>query len=51
MIAGTTGELAFRYCYVPEGQLLTKTRLIRAAGQRPLALSGGCQAVPVGGFW
>jgi SRSO17 transposase len=30
----TTGELAFRYCYVPEGQLLTKTRLIRAAGLR-----------------
>jgi hypothetical protein len=29
-----TGELAFHYCYVPEGQLLTKTRLIRAAGQR-----------------
>ena len=27
-----TGELAFHYCYVPEGQLLTKTRLIRAAG-------------------
>ena len=30
----TTGELAFHYCYVPEGQLLTKTRLIRAAGLR-----------------
>jgi SRSO17 transposase len=29
-----TGELAFRYCWVPEGQLLTKTRLIRAAGLR-----------------
>jgi hypothetical protein len=29
-----TGELAFDYCYVPEGQLLTKTRLIRAAGLR-----------------
>ena len=27
-----TGELAFYYCFVPEGQLLTKTRLIRAAG-------------------
>jgi hypothetical protein len=27
-----TGELAFHYCRVPEGQLLTKTRLIRAAG-------------------
>src|SRR2546428_6290664 len=30
----TTGELAFHYCYVPEGQLLTKTRLIRAAPTR-----------------
>ena len=29
-----TGELAFHYCYVPEGQLCTKTRLIRAAGLR-----------------
>jgi SRSO17 transposase len=29
-----TGELAFHYCYVPEGQALTKTRLIRAAGLR-----------------
>ena len=29
-----TGELAFHYCWVPEGQLLTKTRLIRAAGLR-----------------
>ena len=29
-----TGELAFRYCYVPEGQLCTKARLIRAAGLR-----------------
>jgi hypothetical protein len=29
-----TGELAFHYCYVPEGQLLTKTRLICAAGLR-----------------
>jgi SRSO17 transposase len=29
-----TGELAFHFCYVPEGQLLTKTRLIRAAGLR-----------------
>jgi hypothetical protein len=28
----TTGELAFHYCQVPAGQLLTKTRLIRAAG-------------------
>jgi SRSO17 transposase len=29
-----TGELAFHHCYVPEGQLCTKTRLIRAAGLR-----------------
>jgi SRSO17 transposase len=29
-----TGELAFHYCYVPEGQVLTKARLIRAAGLR-----------------
>ena len=29
-----TGDLAFHYCHVPEGQLLTKTRLIRAAGLR-----------------
>jgi SRSO17 transposase len=29
-----TGELAFHYCHVPEGQLLTKARLIRAAGLR-----------------
>ena len=29
-----TRDLAFHYCYVPEGQLLTKTRLIRAAGLR-----------------
>ena len=29
-----TGELAFHDCDVPEGQLLTKTRLIRAAGLR-----------------
>jgi SRSO17 transposase len=29
-----TGELAFHYCYVPEGQPLTKTRLVRAAGLR-----------------
>jgi len=27
-----TGELAFHYCWVPDGQLLTKARLIRAAG-------------------
>jgi hypothetical protein len=29
-----TGDLAFHYCYVPEGPLLTKTRLIRTAGLR-----------------
>ena len=29
-----TGELAFHYCYVPAGQPLTLTRLIRAAGLR-----------------
>jgi len=29
-----TGELAFHYCYVPEGQLCGKARLIRAAGLR-----------------
>ena len=29
-----TGELAFHYCYVPAGQPVTKTRLIRAAGLR-----------------
>ena len=29
-----TGELAFHYCFVPGGQLLAKTRLIRAAGLR-----------------
>jgi SRSO17 transposase len=29
-----TGELAFHYCHVPDGQVLTKTRLIRAAGLR-----------------
>jgi SRSO17 transposase len=29
-----TGELAFHYCYAPESALLTKTRLIRAAGLR-----------------
>src|ERR1035441_9832836 len=28
------GELAFHYCYVPEGQPLTMTRLVRAAGLR-----------------
>jgi SRSO17 transposase len=29
-----TGELAFHYCYVPEGQLCTLTLLVRAAGLR-----------------
>jgi SRSO17 transposase len=29
-----TGELAFHYCWAPEGQVLTKARLIRAAGLR-----------------
>lgn len=29
-----SGELTFHYCYAPEGQILTKTRLIRAAGLR-----------------
>jgi SRSO17 transposase len=29
-----TGELAFHYCYMPEGQPLAMTRLIRAAGLR-----------------
>ena len=29
-----TGELAFHYCFVPGGQLASKTRLIRAAGLR-----------------
>jgi SRSO17 transposase len=27
-----TGELAFHYCYVPQGQPVSKARLIRAAG-------------------
>jgi SRSO17 transposase len=29
-----TGEMAFHYCYVPEGQAESKARLIRAAGLR-----------------
>jgi SRSO17 transposase len=29
-----TGELAFHYCFVPDGQPASKTRLIRAAGLR-----------------
>jgi hypothetical protein len=35
-----SGELAFHYCYVPEGQMLTKSRLIRAAGLRWLVEEG-----------
>jgi hypothetical protein len=30
----TTGELAFYYCHVPNGQVLSLSRLIRAAGLR-----------------
>jgi SRSO17 transposase len=30
----SSGELAFHYCYVPEGQAVSKSRLIRAAGLR-----------------
>jgi hypothetical protein len=30
----STGELAFHYCHVPDGQPATMTRLIRAAGLR-----------------
>jgi SRSO17 transposase len=42
-----TGELAFHYCFVPEGQLASKARLIRAAGLRwpveeCLELGKGC---------
>jgi SRSO17 transposase len=29
-----SGELAFHYCYVPEGQICVKARLVRAAGLR-----------------
>jgi SRSO17 transposase len=29
-----TGELAFHYCYVPQGQVVSLSRLIRAAGLR-----------------
>jgi SRSO17 transposase len=29
-----SGEMAFHYCYVPDGQVLTMARLIRAAGLR-----------------
>jgi SRSO17 transposase len=42
-----TGELAFCYCHVPEGQFASKARLIRAAGLRwpveeSFELSKGC---------
>ena len=30
----TTGELAFHYCWVPEGQPVSMSRLVRAAGLR-----------------
>jgi SRSO17 transposase len=30
----SSGELAFHYCYVPHGQAVSKSRLIRAAGLR-----------------
>ena len=30
----STGELAFHYCFVPAGQAVSKSRLIRAAGLR-----------------
>jgi hypothetical protein len=30
----TTGELAFHYCYVPESQAMSLSRLVRAAGLR-----------------
>ena len=30
----STGELAFHYCFVPQGQPVSKSRLIRAAGLR-----------------
>ena len=29
-----SGEMAFHYCYAPDGQVLTMARLIRAAGLR-----------------
>ena len=42
-----TGELAFHYCYVPEGQAAAKARLIRAAGlswpvEESFELGKGC---------
>jgi len=44
-----TGELAFHYCYVPGGQLLTKTRLIRAAGLRwPVEVGHRCYLSSLG---
>jgi SRSO17 transposase len=43
----TTGELAFHYCHVPEGQPLSLSRLVRAAGLRwpveeDFAFTKGC---------
>jgi SRSO17 transposase len=39
----TTGELAFHYCFVPEGQQASKTRLIRSAGLRwPVEVGHRC---------
>jgi hypothetical protein len=35
-----TGELAFHYCYVPQGQPLTKTRLIRTHPRCWASLAG-----------
>ena len=37
-----TGELAFQYCHVPDGQPLAKARLIRAAGLRWPVEVGHC---------
>jgi SRSO17 transposase len=42
-----TGELAFHYCFVPEGQLASKARLVRAAGlswpvEESFELGKGC---------
>jgi hypothetical protein len=38
-----TGELAFHYCFVPEGQPASKARLIRAAGLRwPVEVGHRC---------
>jgi hypothetical protein len=37
-----TGELAFHYCYVPEDQVLSLSRLIHAAGPRWPVEVGHC---------